>query len=112
MGEQDVSHDRGLRLQNALAAYLRHWWPLAESAGAGRNGTDVTNTPGVVWESKTAREFKPTMFVRQAKASAGRALPVVVYWPDGCGDKSAPDALAILPLRCLMLLLEEAEYTP
>jgi hypothetical protein len=109
-----VSHDRGLRLQNALAAYLRAWWPLAESAGAGRNGTDVTNTPGIVWESKTAREFKPTMFVRQAKlASTGsRALPVVVYWPDGCGAKSAGEALAILPLAELMKVLEEAGYTP
>lgn len=111
-----MSHDRGLRLQNALAAYLRHWWPLAESAGAGRNGTDVTNTPGIVWESKTARQFKPTMFVKQAKAAAAAysviPLPVVVYWPDGCGAKSADDALAILPLGYLMKILEEAEYTP
>ena len=109
-----MSHDRGLRLQNALAAYLRHWWPLAESAGAGRNGTDVTNTPGIVWESKTAREFKPTMFVRQAGIAAARrhALPVVVYWPDGCGAKSAPEALAILPLGKLMDVLTEAGYTP
>jgi hypothetical protein len=109
-----MSHDRGLRLQNALAAYLRHWWPLAESAGAGRNGTDVTNTPGVVWESKTAREFKPTMFVRQARAAAASsdALPVVVYWPDGCGASSADATLAILPLANLMRILEEAQYTP
>jgi hypothetical protein len=108
-----VSHDRGLRLQNALAAYLRAWWPLAESAGAGRNGTDVTNTPGIVWESKTAREFKPTMFVRQARTAAqGHAVPVVVYWPDGCGAKSAGEALAILPLAQLMEVLEAGEYTP
>lgn len=109
-----MSHDRGLRLQNALAAYLRAWWPLAESAGAGRGGTDVTNTPGVVWESKTAREFKPTAFVRQAKAAAAAeaALPVVVYWPDGCGAGSAAQALAIVPLESLMKVLEEAQYTP
>ena len=109
-----MSHDRGLRLQNALAAYLRHWWPLAESAGAGRNGTDVTNTPGVVWESKTARAFKPTQFTEQAKkaAAASTALPVVVYWPDGCGEKSAPAALAILPLGRLMEILEAGQYTP
>jgi hypothetical protein len=108
-----MSHDRGLRLQNALAAYLRHWWPLAESAGAGRNGTDVTNTPGIAWESKTAREFKPTMFVKQAKLAAGNgALPVVVYWPDGCGATSAASALAILPLGRLMEVLQAGEYTP
>lgn len=108
-----MSHDRGLRLQNALAAYLRHWWPLAESAGAGRNGTDVTNTPGVVWESKTAREFKPTQFVKQAKAAAHNgALPVVVYFPDGCGEKATDVALAIVPLGRMMHLLREAGYTP
>ena len=27
-----VSRDRGVRLQNALAAYLRTWWPDAASA--------------------------------------------------------------------------------
>jgi hypothetical protein len=108
-----VSHDRGLRLQNALAAYLRRWWPLAESAGAGRNGTDVTNTPGIVWESKTAREFKPTSFVTQAKAAARNgARPVVVYFPDGCGEKATDVALAILPLGRLMEVLEAGEYTP
>jgi hypothetical protein len=74
----------------------------------------VTNTPGVWWESKTAREFKPTMFVKQARDGTTRngELPVVVYWPDGCGAGSADCALAILPLGRLMEALEAGEYTP
>jgi hypothetical protein len=76
----------------------------------------VTNTPGVVWESKTAREFRPAAFVKQARAAAqiapAPALPVVVYFPDGCGEKAVDAALAILPLGRLMQLLEAGEYTP
>jgi len=110
-----MSHKRGLDLQNALAKWLRdHGWPHAESAGAGRNGTDVTGTPGIVWENKTARKFSPTMFVRQAQMSASAdmnaALPVVVYWPVGVGDKSADFTLAIMPLGHMVRLLREAGY--
>ena len=51
-----------------------------------------------MWESKTADEFSPLAFVRQAKLNAAvaqgplgdvltelRAVPVVVYWPRGTG---------------------------
>src|SRR5271168_5002627 len=81
---QTVSRDRGIRLQNALARYLAGWWPSAESAGSGRPGTDVLGTPGIAWENKTAREFRPGEWVRQARAHAATAaarrlpLPVVV----------------------------------
>jgi len=111
-----MSRARGLDLQNALAAWLRvHGWPHAESAGSGRNGTDVTGTPGIVWENKTAREFSPLAFVRQAKVSAQiagghRLVPVVVYWPVGVGDTRADFTLAIVPLGRLAALLREAGY--
>ena len=109
-----MSRARGLALQNALAAWLRvHGWPHAESAGAGRNGTDVTGTPGVVWENKTAAEFSPLAFVRQAQASARSRdglLPVVVYWPVGVGKTRTAVTLAIVPLGRLATLLREAGY--
>jgi hypothetical protein len=115
-----MSRDRGVRLQRAAAAYLQQWWPHAESNPNGRNGTDILGTPGVAWEIKTAREFRPAAFVRQARtAAAGMQLggippviPVVVYYPDGCGDRSTADVLAILPVSSLMGLLEQARYTP
>jgi len=121
-----VSHDRGLRLQNALARYLTTWWPSAESAGAGRPGSDVLGIPGVVFENKTAKQFRPLAFGRQAQQHADRsnsrrpgtvlcspadqAIPVVVYWPEGVGEASAEHTLSILPTGVLVRLLKEAGY--
>lgn len=122
-----MSRARGNRLQNALAGYLTAWWKHAESAGAGRNGTDVLGTPGVVWECKTASEFKrdfrPAAWVSQAKMHAGmRAVgngfgypldvPVVVYFPPGIGEANVDNTLAIVPMHVLMQLLVQAGYTP
>jgi hypothetical protein len=112
-----VTKDRGNRLQNALAGYLRQWWPHAESAGAGRNGTDVLGTPGVTWEVKTAsdfkRDFRPMAWVRQSLGHGSDAdIPVVVYYPPGLGEKNTGSTLAILPLHVLMQLLAGGGYAP
>lgn len=112
-----MSRARGLVLQNALARYLSAWWPHAESAGAGRNGTDILGTPGVVWECKTAREFRPLEWCRQARAHSALVtatmivdVPVTVYWPDGIGEKNAAAAIAMMPLADMVSLLGEAGY--
>jgi len=81
-----MSRNRGLNLQNGLARYLQSWWPSAESAGAGRPGTDILGTPGVVWENKTADEFSPLAFVRQAQAHAKPKL-----CPEGCGCRQGTE---------------------
>lgn len=112
-----MSRARGNDLQNQLAKYLRAWWPHAESAGAGRNGTDVLGTPGVAWENKTAidfkRDFRPLAWVAQARMnSRAQDVPVVVYWPRGVGARSADQAMAILPLDQLMKLLEDSGHAP
>jgi hypothetical protein len=120
-----VTRARGNRLQNALAAYLIHWWPSAESVGSGRNGTDVLGTPGVVWEVKTAvdfkRDFRPLEWIAQAKShallrampnGAPYPVPVVVYFPSGIGEQNTANTLAIVPLHVLMRVLEEAGYAP
>lgn len=106
-----MSRTRGLVLQNALARYLASWWPSAESAGAGRPGTDVTGTPGVVWENKTAREWRPAGWVSQARRHAGNdEIPVTVYWPPGVGERRVELSMAILPLPVAVRLLVEAGY--
>lgn len=113
-----MSRARGNALQNALASYLARWWQHAESAGAGRQGTDVLGTPGVVWECKTAddfkRDFRPNAWVKQAKehAQTPDTVPVVVYFPRGIGDANTANTLAIVPMHVLMHVLEEAGYTP
>lgn len=125
-----VSRARGNVLQNALARYLSAWWPHAESAGAGRNGSDVLGTPGVVWECKTAydfkRDFRPAAWIEQAKGHircpycgnsgtcegtcSGSDVPVVVYFPPGIGEANTGNALAIVPLHVQVQLLREAGY--
>lgn len=111
-----VTRARGNALQNALAAYLARWWPHAESAGAGRNGSDVLGTPGVAWECKTAdnfkRDFRPAEWIVQAKEHAARpgTVPVVVYFPRGIGAANTANTLAIVPMHVLMHLLEHAGY--
>lgn len=119
-----MSRARGSVLQNALARWLAaNGWPHAESAGAGRNGSDVLGTPGVVWECKTAydfkRDFRPSAWVAQSKthamalAAGGERscqVPVVVYFPPGVGEASTEHALAIVPLHVQVQLLKEAGY--
>ena len=121
-----MSRNRGLDLQNGLARYLRQFWPGAESAGAGRPGTDVLGVVGVVFENKTADRFEPLAFVRQAQehgkrsnrrkpgtvlcSEADEAIPVVVYWPRGVGEANAGNTLAIVPLKVMVGLLKEAGY--
>lgn len=110
-----MSRDRGVRLQNALAAYLRQWWPSAESAGSGRPGSDVLGTPGIVWENKTSGKGSRNIgaWIDQANGHArgNQSVPhVVVYWPPGVGDKRPELAIAMLPLPDLTRLLREAGY--
>lgn len=107
-----MSHDRGVRAQWWLARFLRPWWRDATSTGSGRHGADIENTPGVHWEAKTADEFKPLAFVRQAqKTCPPGVLPVVVYWPRRVGEEGTADTLAIVPLGLFMGVLEDAGYT-
>ena len=106
-----MSRNRGLALQNALARYLQAWWPGAESAGAGRPGSDVLGTPGIVWENKTAARFDPVAWVKQARGHAwADQVPVVVYWPVGIGEGTPQAAMAIVPLPDLVGLLVYAGY--
>jgi hypothetical protein len=107
-----MSRDRGVRAPNWLARYLNtNGWPQAEATGSGRNGTDIQGTPGIVWENKTAREFRPAQWVRQARAHAwADQVPVCVYWPDGVGEGSPGAAMGILPLPVLVGLLRGAGY--
>ena len=109
-----MSRDRGTRAPHWLVRYLREsGWPSAEVTGAGRKGTDVLGTPGIVWENKTANEWRVKQWVEQAKSHTrdGIDLPVTVYWPNGVGETTPQAAMAILPLPDLVCLLIEAGYT-
>ena len=113
-----MSDARGRALQNAFAeTYLRdNGWPHAESVGAGRQGTDVKGTPGIVWEIKTARNFKrdfrPLQWRAQSRSHAknGGDIPVAIYFPQGTGAASCGDTIAMVPAHVLVRLLHEAGY--
>ena len=110
-----------MRLQRALAAYLRHWWAHAESNPNGRSGRDILGTPGVWFECKAEslatmckRKGGPASYVRQAETtkSAPEEPPVVIWWPPGVGAERPDRTIAMLPTPWLMKLLVEAGYAP
>lgn len=107
-----MSRDRGLRAPAWVADWLRPWWPDAEKTPNSRPGADIENTPPVRFEIKTSPTWRASA-IRQAAGYAGPGeVPVVVYLPPGCGERSVGDALAIMPLRVLMPILVDGGYAP
>jgi hypothetical protein len=103
---------RGAQTQTAVARYLQATlFPYAESAGAGRSGRDVLNTPGVAVEVKARAGLDPLEWVRQSrKASVPGELPVVVFRPNGLGLLSVGEWLVFITLEDFVVLLERAGY--
>lgn len=101
---------RGMRTQKLVAEYLRdRGWPFADTAGAGRSGADVTNTPDIAVEVKARADLNPLAWVRQAEAAAEGRLPFVVFRCNGQGE-DAGQYLAMLRLADLVPLLHAAGY--
>lgn len=100
---------RGAKTQVLVAAEWREdGWPFCEDAGAGRNGTDLLNTPGLAVEVKARREFRPLEWMKQARTSPG--LPIVVMRPDGAGPASIDDWPTFMRHSDLRRLLRQAGY--
>lgn len=95
-----------------MANYLvQHGWIYAESAGAGRSGTDVTGTIGIDWEVKARRDFNPNAAIKQLKErSNGKDLPVAVLRLNGQGEANISEWPVILRLEDFVRLLKEAGY--
>ena len=74
---------RGAETELRFAEHLTtHGWPWAQvRRGA---GSDITGTPGLVWELKARRGFTPLAWLRQVR-NHGAGLPVAVIRPDGLG---------------------------
>jgi hypothetical protein len=111
MASQSRKH-RGYASQRIVAEYLREQgWPFAESAGAGRPGTDVTGIVGVDIEVKARRGLSLTGLVaQQALRAADGVIPVGVIRPDGYGPARIAEWPAVMPLSVLVILLHEAGY--
>lgn len=101
---------RGMRTQLLVTEYLKErGWPYATSAGAGRSGTDVLNTPDIAVEVKARKDLSPLAWVRQAEAAADGRLPFAVFRPNGMGE-DAGRYLAMMRLSDLAQLLADAGY--
>ena len=103
---------RGYRTQAVVAENLRlsGLWPFAETAGAGRPGVDILNTPGYAIEVKARRALKPLEWLRQAYANSKGNVPVVVFRPDGLGEQSIEDWGVLMTFREWKDLVFRAEF--
>lgn len=101
---------RGMRTQSIVAQYLAaNGWPYAESAGAGRSGSDITGCPDLAVEVKARAGLDPLAWVKQAETAADGRLPLVAFRPNGMGEHPE-DFVAFLRFGDLVELLRAAGY--
>lgn len=99
-----------MRTQLLVAEKMREsGWPHATSAGSGRSGLDVLNTPDVAVEVKARAGLDPLAWVRQAEKDADGRLPFAVFRPNGMGEHPE-QFVAFLRFGDLLDLLRAAGY--
>lgn len=104
---------RGMRSQLVVAQWFQAaGWVHATSTGAGRQGRDIENTPGVAVEVKARSDLQPQAWLRQAEAAAGGDLPLVVFRPNGFGESLIGKWGVLMTLDCATDLLHLAGYIP
>jgi hypothetical protein len=102
-----------MRSQKVVADWFRDsGFPYAESAGAGRSGSDIIGVPGLKIEIKARRAFSPLAWLKQAKDAPGEGLPFVVFRCDGQGEANVGSWGVLLTLETMTDLLREAGYFP
>lgn len=111
MPSQHRKH-RGYKSQAILANYLKtKGWVFAESTGAGRQGSDITGTPGIDWEVKARADFNPSAVMKQlAERNKEGVLPVAVLRLNGQGEASIEDWCFIVSVSVGVQLLKDAGY--
>ena len=102
---------RGYKTQDLVAKYLAsHGFPYALSAGAGREGSDITGTPGIDWEIKARTKFDPAGTMKQQLNRSADNLPIAVMRLNGQGEASVASFCVVMRLDELVLLLRKAGY--
>jgi hypothetical protein len=100
---------RGSETQATVAQWFAaNGWPYAESAGAGRTGSDITGIPGLACEVKARRALNIPAWLRQA--ANGHGLPFVVHRPDGMGPAVIGKWPVTMRLEDFTRLLHDAGY--
>lgn len=104
---------RGMSSQATVARWFRDsGFIYAESAGAGRSGSDITGVPGLRIEVKARRAFSPLAWIKQARSAPGEGLPFVVFRCDGQGEASVGEWPVLIRLSDFTEVLREAGYFP
>ena len=103
-----------MRTQLVVAQWFQKaGFEFADSAGAGRTGSDILNVPGLAIEVKARTGFNPLAWVKQAiEARRAGELPQVVMRCNGQGEATVGDWIVLRPLREDTRLLYEAGYIP
>lgn len=96
--------NRGYKTQAVVAAWLKQWYPYAESTGAGRQGEDITGIPFSI-EVKARSDFSPLAWIKQAEAYKRDNIAFVVSRCNGQGE-DASQYLAFMRLGDLMNILQ------
>lgn len=110
MTSQHRKH-RGYRTQQLVADWFKErGWPYADSAGAGRQGSDITGTLDIAVEVKARADFSPLAWVKQAEGAAKGRLPFAVFRCNGQGEKSVANYPCLIRLDDLTKLLRDAGY--
>jgi len=104
---------RGMVTQRIVADDLRlSLWPFVESTGAGRQGADLTGTPGVCVEIKARRALDLQGWLAQAQRNAqeGGGLAVLIVRPDGYGPAKLSQWPVVLRYEDWKRLMADAGY--
>ena len=110
------SRAKGTRAESALVGYLRdHGWPYAERRAltGSKDKGDVTGTPGVAWEQKSATRIDIPGWLRETeteRVNANAEIGVLVIKARGVGATRVDQWAAVLPLHVVVDLLHAAGY--
>lgn len=116
MPSQSRKH-RGYSTQKIVAQWFaENGWPYAESAGAGRQGSDITGMPLCDVEVKATSRFEPLGWLKQIvarrKVGSGDVLGFGVWRPNGYGPAKVAEYPVIIDLASFTALLLSAGYGP
>ena len=107
-----MSQNKGKRAGHWVAAYLRRWYPSAESPHSSAPGRDILGTPGICVEVKTSPTWRSTAVNQVMGYRREPEFAFVIYLPPGVGERQVGKALAIMPLEELMGVLVESGHAP
>jgi hypothetical protein len=87
-GRAQSRKHRGYRTQHAIAERWRltGFAPYAKAAGAGEQGSDVQDVPGLKVEIKARDTVSLPAAIRQASLAPGPGVPIVITRHNGQGE--------------------------